>query len=219
MGGSGSGRQRWWGRYTKTTTDECCILDINTMQRDGDLRLGVVTAWTWSRRRAAYKFGREQGNDYKIYTVGIHEGILIHGSVTTKERVPVYDYIVQIVWSPCNYGGKRPYFICPGSVNDIPCNRRVVKLYRPLYSHYFLCRHCLDLTYPSCNESGDTHYTARRRTERIARKLGIAEPMDVYTMRRPKGMHRKTFEKLKSGVQKAHDNEMWAFYDIIMKKF
>ena len=38
---------------------------------------------------------------------------------------------VRIVRVPCRFGGTRPYFICPGVVNGIPCGRRVVKLHGP----------------------------------------------------------------------------------------
>ena len=48
-------------------------------------------------------------------------------------------------WTPCNYGGLRPWFIC------MTCGRRVAKMY--FGGKNFACRHCLDLTYRSCQES------------------------------------------------------------------
>ncbi|MGA7076057.1 MAG: hypothetical protein WBZ42_05885 [Halobacteriota archaeon] len=72
-----------------------------------------------------------------------------------------------------------------------------------MMGHYFLCRHCHNLTYYSCNESEDVHFTARRRTKRAARNLGLADPEDVYTMDRPKGMHKRTFERLREDVTDA----------------
>jgi hypothetical protein len=47
-------------------------------------------------------------------------------------------------WTPCNYGGYRPWFKC------MDCGRRVAKIY---FGENFACRHCLDLTYRSCQES------------------------------------------------------------------
>ena len=52
---------------------------------------------------------------------------------------------VHFDWTPCNYGGHRPWLIC------MDCGRRVAVLY--LRGKYFACRHCHNLTYRSCQES------------------------------------------------------------------
>lgn len=52
---------------------------------------------------------------------------------------------IYLDWTPCNYGGWRPWFIC------MTCRRRVAKIY--FGGKNFACRHCLDLTYRSCQES------------------------------------------------------------------
>jgi hypothetical protein len=54
-----------------------------------------------------------------------------------------------------------------------------------------LCRHFHDLTYESRNESVHLLCTAKRKTRRLAGKLGLSEPEDVYIMDRPKGMQRR----------------------------
>ena len=35
------------------------------------------------------------------------------------------------------------------------------------------------------------------RTRGAAQKLGLVDPEDVYTMDRPKGMHKRTFQRLR----------------------
>ena len=37
--------------------------------------------------------------------------------------------VVHVVRVACRFGGTRPYFICPGVINGIACDRRIVKLY------------------------------------------------------------------------------------------
>ncbi len=69
----------------------------------------------------------------------------------TGENIEM-DYKVRIVSTPCNYGGKRWWFICPLVVNNQNCSRRVGILYLGP-GHYFGCRHCLNLTYRSSKES------------------------------------------------------------------
>ncbi len=40
-----------------------------------------------------------------------------------------------------------------GDIGDVPCERRVGKLWLPPGAIYFGCRHCYGLTYRSCQES------------------------------------------------------------------
>ena len=52
-----------------------------------------------------------------------------------------------------HFGGLRWWFSCPRIINGKACGRRVGKLYRPPGDRDFACRHCLDLTYESCQKS------------------------------------------------------------------
>lgn len=63
-----------------------------------------------------------------------------------------FDYKIPILTTPCNYGGKRYWFICPMSKNGKYCGRRVSILYKN--GDYFACRHCYNLTYASRNVGG-----------------------------------------------------------------
>jgi len=63
-----------------------------------------------------------------------------------------FDYRVPLVTTPCYFGGKRYWFICPGYINGMNCRRRVGTLY--LSGKYFACRHCYNLTYNSRNQGG-----------------------------------------------------------------
>lgn len=53
--------------------------------------------------------------------------------------------VVDLETLPCNYGGKRWIFKCPG------CYNRCYKLF--LVNTYFRCRQCHNLTYESNNRS------------------------------------------------------------------
>ena len=72
----------------------------------------------------------------------------LHLSWRGGEREDVAE-IVPIVHVPCNLGGTRRYFICPGDgTADAGCGRRVAKLYLAR-RRLFLCRHCSQLSYAS----------------------------------------------------------------------
>ncbi len=88
--------------------------------------------------------------------------------------------VADLVWTPCNFGGSRPWFVCPGE----GCARHVAILYG---LGQLLCRHCHDLRYASQRE--DQINRAMRRIEKANSRL---PPSGA----RPKGMHHATFLKL-----------------------
>jgi hypothetical protein len=92
---------------------------------------------------------------------------------------------LRIAWAPSGFAGDlgflRPWFVCLGE----GCDRRVTILY--LKRCRLLCRHCLNLAYPSQRESSLGR--ARRRAEKARSKLG------PDSAPRPKGMHHRTFVK------------------------
>jgi hypothetical protein len=99
---------------------------------------------------------------------------------------------VPLEWTPCNFGGERPWFLCPGVVSGKRCGRRVVVLYGR--GKYFLCRHCYDLRYQSQRE--DKKDRALRRAQKIRRHLGGSANMTEPFPKRPKGIHLDTYMKL-----------------------
>ena len=100
---------------------------------------------------------------------------------------------VRIVRVPCRFGGARPYFICPGVVNGVACGRRVTKLYGP--GRYFLCRHCYRLAHAS--QSEDAWDRTLRRANKIRQRLGGDPGMAAPFPPKPKGMWRRTYERLR----------------------
>jgi hypothetical protein len=95
---------------------------------------------------------------------------------------------VSVAWTACNFGGERPWFICPGA----GCGRRVALLYGS--AKYFLCRHCYDLVYESQRENA--MHRALRRAQAIRERLGGSTNMTKPFPEKPKGMHWQTYERL-----------------------
>ena len=65
-------------------------------------------------------------------------------------------YPVALDWTPCPFGGARPWFRCPLVVDGEPCRHRVRILYRPWGARYFGCRHCHHLTYRTLHVTNRT---------------------------------------------------------------
>jgi hypothetical protein len=95
---------------------------------------------------------------------------------------------VEHAWTPCNFGGERPWFICPGA----GCGQRVAVLYGP--GRYFLCRHCNDLAYQSQRDT--KMHRALYRAQDIRRQLGGSANMMEPFPEKPKGMHWRTYERM-----------------------
>jgi len=63
------------------------------------------------------------------------------------------DYKVQLATTPCRYGSKRYWFICPLSKNGQYCGRRVGVIYS--IGKWFGCRHCGEIAYQAQFEGGN----------------------------------------------------------------
>ena len=183
MGGLGSGNRHRFDK--KTTTGECNDLDVRKLYRDGLLEAGTSFRSSWSR------FGRETGSisgsvyrDKAILSYRHRRGL---GSEWEDVREPV-----SLEWTPCNFGGERPWFVCPGVINGVACGRRVAILYGP--GKYFLCRHCYDLRYESQRE--DKNNRALRRAQKIRARLGGSANMMEPFPDKPRGMHHDTYMRL-----------------------
>ncbi len=182
MGGYGSGRKR---SRSCGTMEENRSLDVNKLNHAGCLQSGWHGGWEWtvdgervawiqiaaeeSRLRLEYSY-RRNGGDWE----------------DINQPAP-------LTWMPCRFGGKRPYFLCPGVVDRVSCGRRVMKLYGA--DRYFLCRHCHHLSHASQGEAPWDR--ALRRANRIRMKLGGDPGTANQFPDKPIGMWHRTYERLR----------------------
>lgn len=185
MGGIGSGRPSG-GR--RTTVESCRALDVRRLHRAGCLQPGAACAWAWwngAGERTAWIDLRAEGGavilDYRYRGGGADWQ-------EVEQRVP-------LTWTPCHVGGRRPWFVCDVYAGGIHCGRRTAKLYGA--GRLFACRRCYDLAYASQSEQpGDRALRRAKIRTRLGGEPGTAAPLP----RRPKGMHRRTYERLTTEV-------------------
>lgn len=164
-GGSrfGAGRPGW-----RPKIEQCLRLDVRQLARKGLLRPGNWSAWRW-------------WNSYTRDETGSVSILAERGRIDLRYQrgdQPVISPI-RLTYTPCHYGGSRPWFICPN------CWRRcgVIAFGRGGWA----CRECLHLAY-SCE--------AEDAMGRLWRKQGKLEARLGPDGERPKGMHWRTYERL-----------------------
>ena len=105
------------------------------------------------------------------------------------------EQVISFDRTPCNYGGRRTWFRCPR------CGKRVAVLYGA--GKYFFCRHCYDLTYASQQEGRVDRLM--RKAWKIRERLGASMDLTESILFKPKGMHQRTFDRLRKEAEQAND--------------
>ncbi|MGO9534147.1 MAG: hypothetical protein ACLP2X_10960 [Syntrophobacteraceae bacterium] len=153
-------------------------LDIRYFSKKNLLRPGYSFTFSWTRGTVRTgEIGIKVEPDCLILT---YHYTRYEESEDVRERV-------YLDWTPCNYGGRRPWFLCPG------CGRRVGIL--AAAGELFLCRYCYRLKYWS--QLGSDRDRAQRKVKKLRDRLGEKEWL------KPKGMHQKTFDRLHSRLVEA----------------
>ena len=181
MGGKGSGSSYRWDKKTKL--DEGLKLNINKLVRDG---LSPPRGWTsgtlkWTTTRtneyyASIGYEINTGNPDNMW-------MRVHYTSTIRGEKHDMDYKISITTTEPHYGGRRFWFICPRT------GARAAVLYSPPGSKWFASRKAYNLKYLSQSEGPD--HRAINRMWKLKNKLG-----GENFPRRPKGMHRKTYDRL-----------------------
>jgi hypothetical protein len=169
MGGLGSGRWHRW--QAKDTLERHFCLDIRAWQHRKFLRPDLGFSWGWWTHK---------GSHVAAVHVQVQEAQVVLTYVLRPggEGERAIEAPVALTWTPCHYGGQRPWFICPGE----GCQRRVAILYGA--GRDFLCRHCYDLVYDSQRQDRPTRLIAK--AQQIRRRLGgSASLMAPFPRSRP----------------------------------
>ena len=172
MGGIGSGNYYRWNK--NTTIEETHHIDIRFLKKQNYLTPGFKGSLHWS-------CGGEQTGWIKFQTLPDSLRLMYRHRQNGGDWIDADEHI-QFDWTPCNYGGKRQWFICPH------CGERVAIVYG--LSSRFLCRHCYDLKYSSQSEAALDRMI--RKARKIRKRLNAGS--EFYN--KPKGMHWRTYKHL-----------------------
>jgi len=203
MGGFGSGRSE----YASTlTVEECRHLEANRILTITKLPGKSGSLWWGDREDPDVRIYAYLEDDVELENIGTPRAARIQLEYTTTDTqgsgVNKYDYWIPLDYTECNFGGVRPWFLCPD------CDTRVGKLYLPPREGRFACRECYDLSYTSSRTSGDELKQAELRYRRTfakvdAQRRRVHPNVEPWLPERPKGMHERTFSEHLSDLSDA----------------
>lgn len=170
----------------RVKAEHLCRVDVREWARRGYLRGPCAFSWSWHR-------GDEPAGSIGVSVHGPTALTLAYtfGSGIDKRNVAE---TMTLVTSSCAYGGTRQWFACPR------CARRAAVLY--LRGGYFACRLCKRVAYSS--QSDDDLDRLWRRQHKIETRLDT-------NWRRPKGMRRRTYDRLVAEIIDCEDRRNEAF--------
>jgi hypothetical protein len=102
---------------------------------------------------------------------------------------------IPVSWTGCHFGGSRPWLHCR-------CGRRVARLFKGLAGYY--CRPCVgNPIYASQTKStqGRRHFQACKLRLLLDGVASLTAPFPA----RPRGMHRKTYARLRRRAEKLEE--------------
>jgi hypothetical protein len=186
MGGLGSGNRMRIDK--RDTVERNHRLDVRKLARENCLQPGSVVQWAWfenGKQTASISFRVKENNIDLSY----------QHRENNRQWVPVQQSI-PLDRTPCNFGGYRLWFRCPG------CNQRVAIIYAA--GKYFRCRHCYGLTYASSQEGHLDRLL--RKAWKIRIRLGASQSLfDSICEPKPKHMHHRTFTNLRIDAMKVEN--------------
>ena len=187
MGGYGSGRPAP-GFFRKQDTDPLPALDVRALKRRGwfapSPKKRRIHPFVWFRGQAPIAFAvllMLGGRNRPPHTVRLR-----YGGVADNGEPEVNTDEVTIEYTPCHYGGVRPWFRCPG------CGQRRAILW--LAGGWFRCMQCHGLVYSSTREG--VLDRACRRAHRARAKLCAGYGPVAVCPPKPKGMHWTTYLRM-----------------------
>jgi hypothetical protein len=191
------GGHNWKGGGTVEGTRS---LDVMRLSRAGFLSGWRRASWQWTYNDGTRAWiDIDDGRD----EITLRYLVRSHGQEwqSVEQRVPIR-------WTPCRFGGERPWFVCNVSTNSVYCGRQVPKLYGA--GRLFACRHCYRLGY-NVQRIGPMDQ-AHHRLARLHRKLSADyDGPEMLAPPKPKWMRLKTYSRIVKQIEDGQERLDVAF--------
>jgi hypothetical protein len=107
-------------------------------------------------------------------------------------RYPLTQYI-RLSWTPCHFGGSRPWMLCPC------CQKRIARVFMGLGGYF--CRACVGNP-PYESQLRNNKARAYLKAYRLRQQLGGSRPVVHPIPERPYRMWRKTYERIRAEIER-----------------
>ena len=176
----------------RTTCESCPSIDVRQWHRQGRLHPGQQFSWSWTC----------DGEPAGSISVRVESAAVILNYRSCNSGSNEWKSIQQkvpISLTACRLGGQRPWFVCSVYCNGRYCGRRSAILYSA--GELFACRRCHGLAYESQQQTA--RHRGLEQARKIRMKLGGGVDLLAPFPQRPKGMHRRTFQRLRARAEAA----------------
>ena len=175
----------------RMTCESRLSIDVREWRRKGLLRTGQQFPWSWTRG----------GGPAGSITVRVECAAVIvsYRCSSGPSEWKSLEQRVPISLTACHFGGVRPWFDCSAYRNGGYCGHRAAILY--CAGEVFACRWCYGLSYASQQQTALHRRLeqARKIRMRLGGGVDLLEPFP----RKPKGMHGRTFLRLRARAEAA----------------
>jgi hypothetical protein len=171
----------------RPTCEGCRSIDVRRWRREGRLLEGQHFSYSWTC----------VGKPFGSIRVRTEEDAVVLVFSSRRAQDSDWKYVEQrvpITWTACHLGGRRAWFRCAVYSDGRYCGRRVALLYGA--GELFACRRCYRLAYASQRET--PLYRGVNRAQKIRMRLGGSPDLLQPFPRRPRGMHRRTYMRLRA---------------------
>jgi hypothetical protein len=166
------------------TVESIRKIDVNALHRKGcfaDRRREFPITWSIDGRTTDVVIASSDRWDMEL-------------KYNTDNRNEPVRVTIPITWTKCHLGGSRPWFKCN-------CGRRVGTLFE--FHQFYVCRTCHGLIYEaqrfSRKRRKQTSFPGFRIRERLGGRPNLLDSFPT----KPKGQHRRTYNRLKERAEAA----------------
>jgi hypothetical protein len=178
-------------RGGRATCESCLSIDVREWHRQGRLRSGQFS-WSWTR-------GGESAGSITVHVESAAVLLSYRSCSLGSSEWKSVQQRVSISTTACHLGGQRPWFVCSAYGNGHYCGRRAAILY--CAGDLFACRRCYDLSYASQQQT--PLHRGLEQARKIRMRLGGGADLLEPFPPKPKGMQRRTFERLRARAEAA----------------
>lgn len=186
MGGANSGN---WYRWDKKPAQDAYIYTTTAkLKKFGLLKPDCMKSGSlnWSR-------GGEVFSSMGVVIDTLYDMVAVFSYTDSNDKR--HKHHIRLATTQPNYGGVRYWFICPR------CGKRKGSIH--CISHRFACRKCFGLFYES--QRAAWYERSLNKAEKIAERYKAnGNGIDGYWFNRPKGMHKRKYERICAEMEFYH---------------